>query len=148
MNKTLTTRTLPGFLNERGIGFDRMFNMIDDAVAYTGNTTYPPYNVIQLNEDDYLVELALAGFTLDDLEITQDGNKLRVEGRKPEIENDEPNYLHRGISARAFTREFVLAEHVTVEDATFENGIMSVKLHRDLPEAMKPRQIKIQKISK
>lgn len=146
MNTSITTRTLPGFLNERGIGFDRMLDLLDDAVGYAGNTGYPPYNLVKMGDDDYLVELAVAGFVESDLEITQDGNKLRIEGRKPEIEGEEPTYLHRGISSRAFKREFVLAEHVTVEGAAIENGILSVKLHRELPESMKPRQIEIKRL--
>ena len=141
MNK-ITTRTLPTFLTERGIGFDRMFDLFDEAVGYASTQTYPPYNVIRLNDDDYMVELAVAGFSMADLTITQDGNKLRVEGAKVGPE-EEPVYLHRGISARPFTREFFLAEHVTVDNASFENGILSIKLHREIPEEKKPRTINI-----
>jgi molecular chaperone IbpA len=150
MNKTLTTRTLPGFLNERGIGFDRMFDMLDEAVSYAGNQTYPPYNVLSTSEDDYVIEVAVAGFGMDNLKITQDANKLHIDGSRPDFAEDdtEPKYLHRGISSRAFTREFVLAEHVIVEDAALENGILSVKLHRELPDAIKPRTIDIKKAGK
>ncbi len=148
MNKTLTTRTLPGFLNERGIGFDNMFELFDEAVGHASSVAYPPYNLIKVSDDDFVVEVALAGFTIDDLEITQDGKKLTIEGRKPEIKDDEVTYLHRGISSRAFTREFVLAEHVEVVEAEMEDGVLLVKLHRELPESMKPRQIEIKKIGK
>lgn len=142
MNK-ITTRTLPNFMDGRSIGFDRMFDLLDDAVAFGGTTTYPPYNVIEVDKDNYQIELALAGFSNDDLTITQDRNKLRIEGNKPTFEGDEPKYLHKGISNRAFTREFVLADHVYVDGAEFADGIVTIKLHRELPEEMKPRQIEI-----
>jgi molecular chaperone IbpA len=145
MKNTITTRTLPGFLNERGIGFDRMLDLLDDAVNYTGTTAYPPYNLIKVTEDEFLVEIALAGFAMEDLEITQNARKLVIEGRKPEIEGEEVTYLHRGISSRAFTRDFVLAEHVEVKEAKFDNGILRITLRREVPEEMKPRLIAIQK---
>jgi len=153
MNKTINTQTLPGFLNGRGIGFERMFDMIDDTVSYTGSTTYPPYNVLSTSEDDFVIELAVAGFKMDNLSITQDGSKLTIDGSVPvtnpfDDDVDEPTYLHKGISSRSFKREFVIAEYVTVEDAKLEDGILTVNLHRELPEAMKPRQIEIKKISK
>ena len=153
MNKTINTQTLPGFLNGRGIGFERMFDMIDDTVSYTGSTTYPPYNVLSTSEDDFVIELAVAGFKMDNLPITQDGSKLTIDGSVPvtnpfDDDVDEPTYLHKGISSRSFKREFVIAEYVTVEDAKLEDGILTVNLHRELPEAMKPRQIEIKKISK
>lgn len=143
----ITTSNLPSLIGGRGIGFDRMFNLIDDAIAHSG-TSFPPYNIIQMADNDFVVEVALAGFTLDDLEIMQNGNKLTIEGRKPEYDENatttnEPLYLHRGISGRAFTREFVLAEHIKVEDASFKDGILSINLHRDVPEALKPRVIEI-----
>jgi molecular chaperone IbpA len=145
MKNTITTRTLPGFLNERGIGFDRMFDLLDEAVSYTGTTAYPPYNLIKITDDEFVVEVALAGFTMEDLEITQNARKLTIEGHKPEIEGEEVTYLHRGISSRAFTRDFVLAEHVDVKEAKFDNGILRITLRREVPEEMKPRQIAIQK---
>lgn len=145
MNK-ITTRTLPGFLNERGIGFDRMFDMIDEAVGYAGTQTYPPYNLYSTSEDDFVVEVAVAGFTMDDLEITQDGNKLTLAGNQALEDGVTPTYIHKGISARSFKRDFVLAEHVTVEGAELKNGILSVSLRRELPEAMKPRTIDIKLI--
>jgi len=146
--KNITTQTLPSFLNERGIGFDRMFDLFDEAVGHSRTTAYPPYNLIKVSDDDYVIEVALAGFKIDDLEITQDGKKLSIEGHKPEIQDDYAKYLHRGISSRAFEREFLLAEHVEVVEAEMEDGVLFVKLHRELPEEMKPRQIEIKKIGK
>jgi len=148
MNKTINTQTLPGFLNGRGIGFERMFDMIDDAVAYTGNTAYPPYNLIKVSDDDFLIEFALAGFEIRDIEITQDGNKLLVAGTQRTTGDPRGAYLHNGISKRSFTREFVLAEYVGVVKADMLDGILTIKLHRELPDEMKPRQIEIKKLGK
>lgn len=145
MNK-ITTLTLPEFLGECSIGFDRMWNTLDETVAFNSNVTYPPYNIIQVDEDTFVVELALAGFGMDNLEITQNRNKLTISGKKAEslmANGDDIVYLHKGISSREFSREFVLAEHVTVKGAEFENGIVSITLNRELPEEMKPRTIDI-----
>lgn len=147
MNK-ITTRTLPGFLNERGIGFDRMFDLFDEAVGYAGQTTYPPYNVLKIDEDAFAIEIAVAGFDTDSIEITQNGNKLNVTGQKAEVDDEGITYIHRGISARSFDRDFLLAEHVKVDDADFENGILTIRLHRELPEEMKPRSIDIKRVGK
>lgn len=146
MNK-INTLTLPGFLNQRGVGFDRMLDLFDDTVGQSGSS-YPPYNLIKVSDDDFAVEVALAGFSIDDIEITQNGSKLIIEGNRPDIRDDEIEYLHRGISSRGFTREFVLAEHVSVVEAEMQDGVLLVKLHRELPEEMKPRQIEIKKIGK
>jgi molecular chaperone IbpA len=145
MNKTINTQTLPGFLNGRGIGFERMFDMIDEVSdrVTTSSAKYPPYNLVQVSDDDFEVDLAVAGFTLEEMEITQDGNKLTIAGEHIDPRGSSVTYLHRGISAREFTREFVLAEYMTVVGAKMKDGILNIKLHRDLPEAMKPRTIKI-----
>ncbi len=145
MNKISTT-TLPTFMNERGIGFDRIMDLFENYGPVTG---YPPYNVISVSEDDYIIELAVAGFSKDDITITQDGNDLLIEGTRDEPENADGTegprgtYLHRGISARPFTRKFILADHVTVESADFELGLLTITLKRELPEALKPRTIAI-----
>jgi molecular chaperone IbpA len=142
MNKiNINTTTLPGFLADCGIGFGHMLDLID-TVSYTNNDTYPPYNVIQVDSNNFVVELAIAGFTLDNLEITQDRSKLIVAGHKAE-EATDVTYLHRGISSRAFKREFVIAEYVSVESASVENGIMRIALRLTLPDTMQPRSIKI-----
>lgn len=150
--KNFNTTTLPGFLEGRGIGFDRMFDLINDATNYTRESQkFPPHNVIQIDEDNYAIELAIAGFASEDLELTQDGNKLSIEGNTAQIDEETiagPKYLHKGISTRAFKREFVLADHVVVEDATFENGIVTIKLHLELPDEMKPRTIDIKRVGK
>jgi len=140
----ITTQTLPGFLNGRGIGFEQLFDMFDSAM-HTTNTSYPPYNVIQMDDDNFAIEIALAGFNEADISITKDGSQLTISGEKAAEESSAKAdmYLHRGISSRAFSRDFVLAEHVDVTGATMKDGILLVQLKRELPEAMKPRTIAI-----
>lgn len=145
MNK-ITTKTLPSLFEGRSIGFGRIFDMLDEANAFSMPPAYPPYNVVEVDQDHYVIELALAGFTAEDLEITQDRNKLKVVGSKAaESVESTVRYLHRGISQRSFTREFVLADYVVVDDAEFVDGIVKISLHRELPEEMKPRQIEVKR---
>ncbi|MGJ8564224.1 MAG: Hsp20 family protein [Alphaproteobacteria bacterium] len=128
------------------VGFDRMANLIDSASQIEGNTTYPPYNVAQIGEDNYRIELAVAGFGEDDLEIESHQNVLTVTGRKSSLgaDNDDgPTYLHRGIAERGFERRFQLADHVNVTGADLKNGLLVISLLRELPEALKPRKIDI-----
>ena len=116
------------------IGFDRMFNMLNDGQP---STTYPPYNIVKISEEEYCIEIAIAGFSKDDIEIqsnTLDKND------ETEVETE---YLHKGISARSFRKSFNLAEYVVVQGASFKDGILSIELERIVPEAMKPKLIKI-----
>lgn len=127
------------------VGFDRMANLIDAASqqASTGNS-YPPYNVAQLSENAYRIELAVAGFAEDELDLESHENVLTVTGRKgTNADNDEVEYLHRGIAERGFERRFQLADHVRVEGAELKNGLLVISLKRELPEALKPRKIAI-----
>jgi molecular chaperone IbpA len=124
------------------VGFDRLFDMLeDDAFRVASEQNYPPYNIERTGEDSYEVTLAVAGFTQDEITITADQNVLTVEGRK--ADKTERHYLHQGISARAFRRQFNLADYVHVSGAAFENGLLQIKLVREIPEAMKPRRIQI-----
>jgi molecular chaperone IbpA len=123
------------------IGFDRLFDLIDDSVSGTGSDNYPPYNIERAGEDHYRISLALAGFTPDEITITAEQNLLKIEGRKTAKAGHE--YLYHGISSRPFRREFNLAEYVQVKEASFENGLLTIELVRELPDAMKPRQIAI-----
>jgi molecular chaperone IbpA len=123
------------------IGFDRMIDLIEDSVRWTGNDNHPPYNVERLGEDHYQVSLALAGFRPDDIGITVEQNLLTVEGRKAEGEHQ---YLYQGISSRPFRRTFNLADYVQVKGAAFGDGMLKIDLVREVPEAMKPRRIAIQ----
>lgn len=123
------------------VGFDRMNRLLD--TAYNTNVpSYPPYNIEKLGEDEYRVTMAVAGFSLDDLEITQKENALFIKGNA-DGNGDGVTYLHRGIAARSFERRFALADHVNVVDASLNNGILVVELKREVPEALKPRKIAI-----
>ena len=145
MTKTLHLRALDiPALTKFGIGFDHMFDELNRIHSQQSGTNYPPYNVVQLNEDEYMISLAVAGFGLDNLTVTKDKNILVI-GKNTIKEEDMPdiNYLHRGISARDFRREFKLADHVEIENAHLELGILSVHLKREIPEAQKPKTIAI-----
>ncbi|HKT84880.1 MAG TPA: Hsp20 family protein [Novosphingobium sp.] len=122
------------------VGFDRLFDILDSATRYeTGD--YPPYNLVREGDDTYRIELALAGFDPDEVEIVAQQNQLTVSGKPAEREHGE--YLHRGIATRAFERRFQLADFVEVASARFDNGLLSIALKRAVPEAMKPRKIEI-----
>jgi molecular chaperone IbpA len=142
MTRTLTTLDLPNF-QRATIGFDRMFNELERQFANSPNGNgYPPYNIAQINEDEFMISLAVAGFGMDNLEITKDGDQLKIEGTAPKGD-DEVKYLHKGIGGRNFRREFTLADHVKVVDATLDLGMLNVHLKREVPEALKPKTIKI-----
>jgi molecular chaperone IbpA len=123
------------------IGFDRLFDLIDESARWVGEDNYPPYNIERTGEDRYQISLALAGFDSEEIAITAEQNVLTVEGRK--AEKGEHQYLYRGISARPFRRVFSLADYVQVKGASFESGLLKIKLVREVPEAMKPRRIAI-----
>ena len=123
------------------VGFDRLFNLLDDTLRLTGDDHYPPYNIERTGEDQYQIAVALAGFMPDEITITAEHNVLTVEGRK--AEKGEHQYLYQGISARSFRRVFNLADYVQAKGASFDNGMLKIELVRELPEAMKPRKIAI-----
>ena len=140
----LQTLNLPGF-HRQFIGFERLFDEMDRVFENTpnnGSGGYPPYNIAKLNEDEFMISLAVAGFAMDDLSIEKDKDVLKIEGSTPKGDEDV-NYVHRGIAGRNFVREFNLAEHVDVKSAKLENGMLNVHLVRDVPEEMKPKKIKI-----
>jgi len=122
------------------IGFDRLFDVLDE-VQRTSEETYPPYNIERTGENRFQISVALAGFAPEEVALTVEQNVLTLEGRK--TEKEEKLFLHRGISARSFKRQFTLADHVEVKGARFENGLLIVDLVREIPEAMKPRCIAI-----
>jgi molecular chaperone IbpA len=123
------------------VGFDRLFDTLDQTAQYQAHDTYPPYNIERADDDHYRITLALAGFSPDEITITAEQNVLTVEGSK--AQKPETEYLYQGISARPFRRIFNLAEYVQVKNASFENGLLKVDLVREVPEAMKPRRIAI-----
>ena len=138
----LTTLDLPHF-HRATIGFDQMFTELERQFANSPNGNgYPPYNIAQINEDEYMISLAVAGFGMDNLSITTDGDQLKIEGTAPKGD-DEVNYLHKGIGGRNFRREFTLADHVEVESAGLELGMLNVHLKRNVPEELQPKKIKI-----
>jgi molecular chaperone IbpA len=124
------------------VGFDRLFNLLDESTRWTAEeNNYPPYNIERVGEDRYWISLALAGFKPEEVTITAEQNVLTVEGHKGEKNDHE--YLYRGISARPFRRVFNLADYVEVKGAALEGGLLKVELVRQVPEAMKPRRIAI-----
>jgi molecular chaperone IbpA len=127
------------------IGFDRLPSLLDAATRSNGESQgYPPYNIEKLSADSYRIAIAVAGFRAEDLDIEAKDGTLVVKGRvKTETDAKEVQYLHRGIAGRAFERRFQLADHVEVRDADLVNGMLLIDLVRELPEAMKPRQIQI-----
>ena len=132
-------------LYRNAIGVDRLFDRLINNIESTSQSNYPPYNIVQVDENEYFIEMAVAGLDEEDLEITQDQNTLIVTG-KIEV-SDELNYLHKGIAGRSFRREFTLADHVEVTDAQLKKGILLIRLKREIPEAMKPKTIAIGQVS-
>ena len=137
----LTTLDLPQ-LHRATIGFDRLFNELDRQFANSTSQGYPPYNIAQINEDEYMISLAVAGFGMDNLDITKDKNILRVEGTSPKGD-EQVNYLHKGIGNRNFRREFTLADHVEVVSAGLDLGMLNIHLKREVPEELQPKKIAI-----
>lgn len=144
-NNTLTLRALDiPSIHKFAVGFDNMF----DELMRTSqtNTNYPPYNIVKHSEDNFAIELAVAGFKDGEVTITTERNQLTVKGEQfTELTEQESQveYLHRGISARNFTRTWTLADHVEVVGAKSENGILTISLERKIPEEQKPKSIAI-----
>ena len=125
------------------VGFDQIAELMDRALATdTGAQTYPPYNIEKTEDDSWKISIAVAGFSDQDLMIEVKDRALHVTARKADDDTDR-TYLHRGIATRAFERRFQLADHVRVTGASHENGMLHIDLTREVPEALKPRQIAI-----
>ena len=148
MTKTLTLRSfdIPA-ITKFGIGFDNLFDDLMRVNAQQSNNNYPPYDIVQINDDEYMISLAVAGFAHDNLSITKDNKFLIIEGKhsRETVDNEESatKYLHKGISERSFRREFQLADHVEISNAHLELGILNVHLKREVPEEAKPKTIAI-----
>ena len=126
-----------------GVGFDRMARLMDAALSMDRpQRTWPPYNIVRSGEDTYRISLAVAGFDEGDLSIQTHQGRLVVTGRTQDTA-DEVEFLHRGIAGRSFERTFQLADHIRVDGARLENGLLHIDLVRELPEALKPRTIAI-----
>lgn len=124
------------------VGFDRMQRLVEAASRSEEANGYPPYNIEKLEENAYRITMAVAGFSEDDLDIEVRDGVLFVTGKQPEP-TEERSFLYRGIAGRAFRRTFQLADHVKVQGAALENGLLHIELAREVPEAMKPRKIAI-----
>jgi molecular chaperone IbpA len=123
------------------IGVDRELNRLMNVHGTATKQSYPPYDIIQIDEDNYLLKLAIAGFSRDDLNITVHNGTLVIAGDKPD--SDDRKYLHRGIGMRKFTRTFALGEYMEVVSADMEDGVLHVTVKREIPEDKKPKQITI-----
>ena len=150
MTKTLTLRSfdIPA-IHKFGIGFENLFDDLMRVNAQQSNNNYPPYDIVQINDDEYMISLAVAGFGHDNLSITKDNKFLIIEGKHSRenmdnaYEESTTKYLHKGISERSFRREFQLADHVEISNAHLELGILNVHLKREVPEEAKPKTIAI-----
>lgn len=129
-------------LYRTGVGFDRLSQLFDEAMRLGDQGGYPPYNVELVGEDQYVISVALAGFNQNEISIETENGMLKIAGRK-EKNDSSRTYLHRGIAERDFELRFHLAEHVKAVGAKMDNGLLSVDLIREIPEAMKPRKIEI-----
>ena len=129
-------------LYRSSVGFDRLLDLLTQAERVEPSTSWPPYNIERAGGDQYRITMAVAGFTPDEIELTQHDTSLLVTGQR-KGQDGERQYLHRGIAARTFRQSFNLAEHVKVTGASLENGLLTVELKREVPEALKPRRIAI-----
>ncbi|WBU57967.1 Hsp20 family protein [Paracoccus sediminicola] len=133
-------------LYRASVGFDRMADLMDRALSADSATqSYPPYNIEKTGEDSYRISIAVAGFAADDLNVELRDGSVIVSAKKAE-EDDDRSFLHRGIATRAFERRFTLAEHIRVEGASHQDGMLHIDLIREVPEALKPRQIAIERV--
>jgi molecular chaperone IbpA len=128
-------------LYRSSVGFDRVFDLLENASRVTTVDNWPPYDIARTGEEGYRITMAVAGFSQEELSITQEHTMLIVSGQKSG--EDAGEYLHRGIAGRTFQRRFQLADHVKVTDASLENGLLTIDLKREVPEEMKPRRIEI-----
>lgn len=126
------------------VGFDRLASLLDGALQQHNHSNgYPPYNIESVEDNEYAITLALAGFEEADLDIQTERGVLTIRGKKASDEKTERNYLYQGIATRTFERKFQLADHVEVVDAQLKNGMLTIKLIKEIPEAMKPKRITI-----
>lgn len=123
------------------VGFDRLFDLLESDTSLPQADNYPPFDLIRRGDNEYRITLAVAGFAADEIDITAQQNLLIVTGRKRD--EDDSDYLHRGIATRAFERRFGLADYVQVKNADLKDGLLAIDLVREIPEEMKPRKVAI-----
>ena len=136
----------PSRVRTYSIGFDRMFDTFESRFATQLASNYPPYNILKADNDNYIIEIAVAGFKKDEITVEIDQDQLVIKGQKSETVNTTTVYMHRGLSARDFVRQFTLAEHMIVNGATIQDGVLQVIIERVIPEELKPRLIDIVEI--
>ncbi|MEP3247255.1 MAG: Hsp20 family protein [Sneathiella sp.] len=124
------------------IGYDRIGQLFEGLEQGSSNDKFPPYNIVKKDQDNYQISMAVAGFSEDDIDITATQNSLKITGKSAQVE-DKVEYLHQGIAGRAFTQTFELADTIKVVGASLVNGLLNIELHREIPEALKPRTIEI-----
>jgi molecular chaperone IbpA len=131
-------------LNKALLGFDQLFDNFEHRFANQINNNYPPYNILKRNEDTYELEIAVTGFNKEEITVEIDQNQLIVKGEHMSANSDSGiQFLHRGLASRDFTRSWTLAEHMEVGEGRIKNGVLTIELTRVVPEALKPRQLKI-----
>jgi molecular chaperone IbpA len=137
----MTTNLWDLFNDPFFIGFNRQVARMNEVHQHSINQSYPPFNIVKIDDDNFCIDVAVAGFSKDDLSVSVEDQTLIVKG---DIETDkEDNFIHKGIATRKFTRTFSLAEYIEVKSAEVENGMLCIMLEREVPEAKKPKQIKI-----
>ena len=130
-------------LNRALVGFDSLFDNFEQRFANQINNSYPPHNILKHDDNSYELEIAVTGFAPDEVIVELDQNQLVVTGKRNRSEDTETQYLHRGLATRDFTRSWTLAEHMEVGEGRIKNGVLTIALTRVVPEALKPRQLKI-----
>jgi molecular chaperone IbpA len=140
----IQTLSLPSFART-AVGFERLFDDIERGFANSQTNNYPPYNVVEITEDEWMISIAVAGFSMDSLDITIDKNLLTVEGT-PDKSVENVKYLHKGIGGRNFRRSFTLADYIEVENATLDLGMLNIHLKRNVPDELQPKKIAIKTV--
>lgn len=130
-------------LNKALLGFDEIFNNFENRFANQINNNYPPYNIVKQDENSYELEIAVTGFTKDEISVEIDKNQLIVKGVRDKNSDAPAEFLHRGLAFRDFTRSWALAEHMEVSNGTIKNGVLTISINRVVPEALKPRVLNI-----
>lgn len=130
-------------LNRALVGFDRLFEDFEQRFANQISQSYPPYNVVKYDDNSYEIQIAVSGFDKNEISVEIDQNQLIIKGKHAESESENIQYLHRGLAARDFVRSFTLADHMEVGEGTIKNGVLKVEIKRVIPEALKPRVLKL-----
>lgn len=130
-------------LNRALVGFDRIFDDMERRFANSVTTNYPPYNISKVEENVYEIDLAVTGFAKDEIEVRVEGDQLVIIGRRNKEDEVTVEFLHRGLAFRDFERTFTLADHMKIRSAEIKNGVLTIRIEREIPEEMKPRVIDI-----